>query len=168
VRTRVGLPSALLLCVSLLAGSCSRSVPGIFPYNARVVDRQGVLTSLASLRGSPVVFVAYVASMPDCRERIRRLVALSDALRNSDVRFAAVDIGFGQGDNFPDVLPDDRGNVLFLNDRYQELRRELKIDITPTTFLVSPGGKIRERIEGFHTWDAPDFHHRVEMFAGGR
>jgi peroxiredoxin len=152
-----------LVALAILVASCApRSQPGKFPYDASVVDRQGTLTSFASLRGHPVVLVAYVASMPDCRKRIERFVALSDRFRSTEIRFLAVDIGSLESDKFPDLLPADRGKVLFLNDRNDEVRRALKIDITPTTFLVSADGKIRDRIEAVYTWDHPDFRRRVE------
>jgi len=152
-----------LIALAILVASCApRSQPGTFPFDAGVVDRQGSLTSLASLRGHPIVLVAYAASMPDCRKRIGRFVALSDRFRSTEIRFLAVDIGSLESDNFRDLLPEDRGKVLFLNDRYDEVRRALKIDITPTTFLVSADGKIRDRIEAVYTWDHPDFRRRVE------
>lgn len=165
---RGGVTSALLLPIMmLLAASCFRSVPETFPYDAAAVDLRGAPATLAPLRGFPMVVVAYVASMPDCRERIRRFVLLSESFRASEIRFVAVDIGFGQGDRFPDVLPEDRGNVLFLNDRSRELGKALRIDVTPTTFLVLPGGRIRDRLEGFHDWDSPDFRRRLAGFGGG-
>jgi hypothetical protein len=52
--------------------------------------------------------------------------------------------------------------VLFLNDRNDEVRRALKIDITPTTFLVFANGKIQDRIEAVYSWELPDFRRRVE------
>lgn len=160
---RVILPLVPLVALAILVASCApRSQQGTFPYDASVVDRQGTRTSFASLRGHPIVLVAYVASMPDCRKRIERFVALSDRFRSTEIRFLAVDIGSLESDKFPDLLPADRGKVLFLNDRNDEVRRALKIDITPTTFLVSADGKIRDRIEAVYTWDHPDFRRRVE------
>lgn len=147
---------------SLFFHSCSRPRQGVFPYEASVVDRLDAPVTLASLRGSPVVFVTYAASMPDCRRRIERLVALSDEFRKSGIKFAAVDISPAHADKFPEVVPDYRGDVMFLKDRNGEAGRALKVDITPTTFLVSADGKIRERIESVYTWDTPDFRRRVE------
>jgi hypothetical protein len=159
---------SILLSSALSVVSCSRPPRGAFPYDVGVTDPRDNPASLAPLRGHPVVFATYVASMPDCRKRIERIVALSDAFRGADVRFVAVDIEPGEPGMFPDTLPNDRGNVLFLKDRNNEVKRALKIDITPTTFLVTAGGKIRDRIESVYTWDAPDFRHRVESLAGGR
>lgn len=167
VWTPGGLLSALSLVVTLLPASCSRSVPGTFPYDAAVVDPKGVHSTLTSVHGVPMVVVAYVASMPDCRERIRRFVALSDGFRIPRLRFVAVDIGIGPPAKFPEVLPPDRGNVQFFDDRDGDVRRALRIDITPTTFLVSADGKIRDRIEALYTWDSPEFHRRLERFVGG-
>ncbi len=166
LRKRRGMPSAILLLVAWVTVSCSRSGRGTFPYDAAMTDVHGAPAKLAPLRGLPVVVVAYVASMPDCRERIRQFVSLSRSLRNPALRFVAIDIGFGAEDKFPDVLPEDRGNVLFLHDRSQEFRKALRIDITPTTFFVSSGGQIRDRMEGSHRWDSPDFRRRVDKFAG--
>ena len=84
------LPLVPLVVSAILVASCARSHPGTFPYDARMVDRQGSRTSLASLRGHPIVFVAYVASMPDCRKRIERFVALSGLFRSTEIRFVAV------------------------------------------------------------------------------
>ncbi len=106
--------------------------------------------------------------MPDCRKRIERFVVLSDAFRNSEIRFVAVDIGSSESDKFRELLPQDRGNVLFLNDRNEEVMRALKIDITPTTVLVSGSGKILDRIESLHTWDLPEFRRRVETLNRNR
>lgn len=160
---RAILPLVPLVVSAILVASCApRSHPGTFPYDAGVVDRQGTRTSFASLRGHPIVLVAYVASMPDCRKRIERFVALSDMFRSTEIRFIAVDIGSLESDKFPNLLPEDRGKVLFLNDRTDEVRRALKIDITPTTFLVSANGRIQDRIEAVYTWDLPDFRGRVE------
>jgi len=114
------------------------------------------------------ILVAYVASMPDCRKRIERFVALSDLFRGTEIRFVAVDIGSLESDKFPELLPEDRGKVLFLNDRTDELRRALKIDITPTTFLVSANGKIQDRIDAVYTWDQPDFRRRVDTLGRNR
>ena len=156
-------PRVPLVVLAMLVASCApRSLPGTFPYDTSVVDRQGIRTSFASLRGHPIVLVAYAASMPDCRKRIERFVALSDMFRSTEIRFVAVDIDSLESDKFPDLLPEDRGEVMFLNDRRNEVRRALKIDITPTTFLVSAAGKIQDRIEAVYTWDHPDFRRRVE------
>jgi len=160
--------SAFLLFLILTAASCSRSSPAAFPYSAEVVDPNGASSTLEPMHGAPMVVVAYVASMPDCRERIRRFVALSESFGNPRVRFVALDIGIGPPEKFPEVLPRDRGNVQFLDDRDGEVRRALKIDITPTTFLVSADGKIRDRIAALYTWDSPEFRKRVERFAGGQ
>lgn len=161
------LPVAILP-LTLLGYSCSRSPGGAFPYEAGVVDPRDAPASLEPLRGHPVVFAAYAASMPDCRKRIERFVVLSDAFRSADVRFVAVDISPMEAGRFPQALPDDRGNVQFLKDRNNEVSRALKIDITPTTFLVSVDGKIRDRIESVYTWDSPDFRRRVETLARNR
>jgi peroxiredoxin len=157
---------SILLSISLLAlaapvPSCSRPPPGAFPYDAAVVDLADAPGTLAPLRGRPVVLAAYAASMPDCRKRIERFVALSDAFPDAGVRFVAVDISPREADKFPEVVPDRRGNVQFLKDVSGEVRRALKIDITPTTFLVSSGGNIRDRVESVYTWDSPDFRRRV-------
>ena len=85
----IGLAMGLL---TFLGSSCSTPPRGIFPYEAGVIDLRGEPASLALLRGRPVVFATYVASMPDCRKRIERFVALSDAFRGAEVRFVAVDI----------------------------------------------------------------------------
>ncbi len=162
---------AFLLCVFLFAApisSCSRSAPAGFPYDAEVVDLKDAPTTLASLRGHPVVFAAYAASMPDCRKRIEGLVALSDAFRNDEVRFVAVDVSPPDAGKFPKAVPEDRGYVLFLEDRYKEVTRAMKLDVIPTTFLVSSEGTIRERIEGVHTWDSSDFRQRVDVLVRSR
>ena len=166
---RAILPRVPRIVLAILVASCTpRSLPATFPYDASLVDRQGASTSFASLRGHPFVLVAYVASMPDCRKRIERFVALSLLFRDTGIRFVAVDIGSLESDKFPDLLPEDRGMVLFLNDRNDEVRRALKIDITPTTFLVSADGKIQDRIEAVYTWELPDFRRRVESLDRNR
>jgi hypothetical protein len=114
-----------------------------------------------------MIVVTYVAAMPDCQERIRRFVSLSESFQSTRVRFVAVDISIGPPKGFPEVLPPDRGNVRFFDDRNGDVRRALKIDITPTTFLVSADGRIRDRIEALYTWDSPEFHRRLERFVGG-
>lgn len=167
---RIGSILSLVLVLSLgLSGvSCSRSPGGAFPYDAGVTDLRDAPASLAPLRGRPIVVATFVASMPDCRKRIERFVALSESFRSSAVRFVAVDIGMREMGDLPEFLPEDRGTVLFLVDRDNEVKRALKIDITPTTFLVSADGKIRDRIESDYTWDSPDFRSRVESLARGR
>ena len=160
----IGLAMGLL---TFLGSSCSTPPRGIFPYEAGVIDLRGEPASLALLRGRPVVFATYVASMPDCRKRIERFVDLSDAFRGAEVRFVAVDIGPPEAAKDSEALPEDRGNVLFLKDRNNEVTRALKIDITPTTFLVSADGKIQDRIESVYTWDSPDFRRRVETLTRG-
>ncbi len=157
-----------LLALTALAASCSRPSVGAFPYDAGVIDRRDAPTTLALLRGRPAVFAAYAASMPDCRKQIERFVALSEAFRGADVRFVAVDISPLEAEKFPQAVPDDPGNVLFLKDRNNEVSRALKLEITPTTFLVSADGKIRDRIESLHTWDSPDFRRRVDSLVRNR
>jgi len=154
-----------ILLLTLTGVSCSRPPRGVFPYDAGVIDLRDDPASLAPLRGRPVVFVTYVASMPDCRKRIERFVALSNAFRGTEVRFVAVDIGLPEAAKVSETLPEDQGNVLFLKDRNTEVRRTLKIVITPTTFLVSADGKIKDRIESVYTWDSPDIQHRVETLS---
>ena len=167
---RAGSMHLLLFLVALtpLAPSCSRPSPGTFPYDAGVVDRQDSPATLVPLRGHPVVFVAYAASMPDCRKRIGHLVALSDAYPSAGIRFVAFDVNRAAADKFAEAVPEYRGNVLFLKERSDEVSRALKIGITPTTFLVSADGRIRDRIESVHDWDSPDFRQRVDALVRGR
>ncbi len=169
-KFRIGSILFLLFVLPLtLSGvSCSRSPGVVFPYDTGVIDPRDDPASLAPLRGRPFVFATYVASMPDCRKRIERFVALSKAFRGTEVRFVAVDIGLPEADKVSETLPEDQGNVLFLKDRNNEVRRALKIVITPTTFLVSADGMIQDRIESVYTWDSPDIQHRVETLARGR
>lgn len=169
-RPGSALLTASLVALALFGPSCSRPPrgPGAFPYDAGVVDLRDSPATLASLRSHPVVFAAYAASMPDCRKRIERFVALSDAYRNAEVRFVAVDRSPLEADKFPEAVPDHRGDVLFVKDRDGGVSRTLKIDITPTTFLVSADGVIRDRIESVHDWDAPGFRRRVDALVTGR
>ncbi|MGE5189832.1 MAG: peroxiredoxin family protein, partial [Gemmatimonadota bacterium] len=139
-RPGIVFPLAAAVALAVAGASCSPSRSGRFPYDAAVVDRNDAPATLAPLRGHPVVLAAYAASMPDCRKRIERFVSLSDEFRDAPVRFVAVDISPREADKFPEVVPDRRGSVLFLKDGNGEVRRALKIDITPTTFLVFPDG----------------------------
>ena len=156
------------LALTAPASSCSRPSPGTFPFDAAVADRHDAPATLSPLRGRPVVLAAYAASMPDCRERIERFVALSEAFPNAGVRFVALDISPRDADKFPEVVPDRRGEVQFFKDRNGEVGRALKVDITPTTFLVSADGRIRDRVESVYTWDSPDFRRRVASLAPAR
>lgn len=154
--------TAFFLVLSLEA--CARDGKVHFPYDARVSDLEGRVTNLETLRGRPFVAVTYVASMPDCRKRIERFVALSDFFKEGDIRFVAVDIRPMDTEKFPGAFPEYKGSAQFYKDRIGTVAGKLKVDLVPSTFFVSPGGKIIERIESLHAWDSQDFRNRVNKF----
>ncbi len=153
---------SLLLFTSL--GACTAPKKAVFPFDAPMVDKEDKSTSLESLRGRPLVVVAYAASMPDCRRRIEKFVELSEAFGNREVTFVAIDISPIEAKQFPDVVSVRAGNALFVKDVEGAAGRALKVDLIPTTFFVSRKGEILEKVEAVHSWDGGDFRNRVEKF----
>lgn len=154
--------TSFFLVLSLEA--CARGGKVYFPYDAQVFGLDGKVANLETLRGRPFVAVTYVASMPDCRKRIERFVALSDFFKEGEIRFVAVDISPMEAEMFPGAFPEYKGSAQFYKDRIGTVARMLKVDLVPSTFFFSPGGKIIERIESLHAWDSQDFRNRVNKF----
>lgn len=88
IRKLCGPPVILLLLLYLVPiEALAQAKKWIFPYDAPVVDKEDQSVSLEILLNHPLVVVAYVSSMPDCRNGVERFVALSDSFINMDVKF---------------------------------------------------------------------------------
>ncbi|MCL5883945.1 MAG: TlpA family protein disulfide reductase [Deltaproteobacteria bacterium] len=156
--------SLMVYFLVLSLEACARDGRVSFPFDAQVSDLEGRVLKLETLRGRPFVAVTYVPSMPDCRKRIERFVALSDFFKEGDIRFVAVDIRPSEAEMFPGAFPEYKGSVRFYKDRTGTVARILKVDLVPSTFFVSSGGKIIERIDSLRSWDSEDFRNRVNKF----
>jgi peroxiredoxin len=165
VRIFCGRPLILLLLLFLIPVEALAQVnKAMFPYDAPVVDKEDRSTSLETLRNHPIVVVAYVASMPDCRKGIERFVTLSDSFKKMDVKFLSVDVSPMEAKKFPAAIPANTGNVLFMKDIKGRIRSALKVGLIPTTFFVSRDGEIIGKVEASHSWDTDDFRSRVKSF----
>ncbi len=166
ISCRYPMTSLVLLLLLPLAPieTIAQEAKGIFPYDAPVVDRGDRPASLGGLRDHPLVVVAYAASMPDCRKEIGRFIALAGSFHDREVKFLAIDISPLEAKRFPGMIPADAGNVLFFKDIKGRIRQTLKVELIPTTFLVSRNGEIVEGVKASHSWDTDDFRRRVESF----
>lgn len=142
--------------------AAGRTTPMNRPLPDIVLQRQdGSRPRLSSARGQPLVLHFWATWCPPCRDE---LPALLDYATREEVTVLAVSLD----PSWPAVrrfLVEDPPSAVVLADG-GDVEHALDVRTLPVTFLVSPDGRLRLRLDGPRDWASDEVRARVREVVG--
>ena len=133
-----------ILAFSWLAPSGPDRVPEL-----ALTTLQGRQLSFTELRGRPVLVTFWSISCPSCIEDIAKFTALYEALAGRGLEIIAIAMPYDPPSH---VLALSTGREIpypvALDIRGEAARAFGDVHLTPTTFVIAPDGRVRERHTG--------------------
>ena len=127
------------------------------------------LVALESFRGRSVILNVWATWCGPCVKEMPSLDRLSAKMAGDNLVIVAVsqDNG-GQSQVKPFLDKLKVKNVTILYDHSQRAFRDFGIRGLPTTFVISPEGKILARLEGAAEWDTPAMVRQIKELTGAK
>jgi thiol-disulfide isomerase/thioredoxin len=115
------------------------------------VDLQGKAWKLAQLQGRVVVLNFWATWCPPCRAEMPSLQQLADIYNPEQLQVLALNVGEGP-QRIRQYLQASALNLTVLLDPKTEITRNWGATALPTTYLIDPQGRIRQRVRGEMDW----------------
>lgn len=127
------------------------------------------LVTLEGFRGRSVILNVWATWCGPCVKEMPSLDRLSAKMAGDNLVVVAVsqDNG-GQSQVKPFLDKLKVKNVTILYDHSQRMFRDFGIRGLPTTFVISPEGKILARLEGAAEWDTPAMVRQIKELTGAK
>jgi peroxiredoxin len=119
-----------------------------------LTDHQGTWHTLAAYQGRVVLVNFWATWCAPCREEMPALQQLQTILGKERLVVLAVNYGESSGkvQEFASQMP---VNFPLLLDSHTEVAKAWQVRILPTSFVLSPDGKIQYSAVGVLDWEAP-------------
>lgn len=115
-------------------------------------DMDGNVHKLSDYRGKPVIINFWATWCPPCRKEMPSMERAWQKLKDKGVALLAVDVGEDEDTIFT-FFADIDANYPILLDESGEIVNQWPVKGLPTTFVLSPQGKIIYRATGGREWD---------------
>ena len=121
-----------------------------------LVDAEGKEHRLSDYRGQVVLVNFWATWCPPCRREMPSMQRLWEALRGTDFRMLAVDVGEDDETVFSFIFALDTAiEFPMLLDRDGKVTERWPVIGLPTSFLVDRSGRLAYRAIGGRDWDDP-------------
>lgn len=160
-------PAFLVIFITLFSLNASAERPLLTPFpnppsapDFSLSDLQGISHTLSHYRGKVVVLNFWATWCPPCRAEMPSMQRAWEIMREEDMLMIAVNVGEAETTvrDFSEGLQLDFPILL---DRNSTVTNHWPARGLPTTFVLSPEGKIHYRAIGGREWDAPEILHRL-------
>ena len=125
------------------------------PQNApefTLQDMEDVSHKLSDYKGKPVIINVWATWCPPCREEMPSMERAWNKIKEQGIAMLAVNVGEDEDTIFT-FLGDYPANFTILLDSSGEITEQWPVKGLPTTFVVSPDGKLVYRAIGGREWD---------------
>ncbi len=149
--------SGVGLSVPVFAKGLLQEVPGAPDARAfELPDTDGKLHKLSDYRGKTVILNFWATWCPPCRKEMPSMQRAWNKLKGSGkVIMIAVHVG-GNEEKIWNFMGDGDYDFLVLVDKSGKIPKKWPMMGLPSTFIISPSGKIMLRAIGERKWDDPD------------
>lgn len=120
-----------------------------------LLDGDGNMVSLSSLRGKVVLVNFWATWCPPCREEIPSMDHLYQLLKDEDVVLLAINIEADGPQTVPKFMQKVPFSFPVLFDVDGAVRARFGVSKYPETFIVDSEGVVRERVVGAIDWNQP-------------
>lgn len=120
--------------------------------NFTLQDMDGVEHQLSDYRGQPVIINFWATWCPPCRAEMPSMERAWDKIKDQGVAMLAIDVGEDEDTIFT-FLGDYPANFTVLLDQSGTVSEQWPMRGLPTTFIISPEGKIVYQAIGGREWD---------------
>lgn len=154
----------LLFMVSSIAAAQSLTPlenPQMAP-DFTLVDMDGVSHKLSDYRGKPVIVNFWATWCPPCREEMPSMERAWNKIKDQGIAMLAVNVG-EEEDTIFTFTGDYPASFTILLDTTGNITEQWPIRGLPTTYVVSPGGKLVYRAVGGREWDDEQLLDRVRQ-----
>jgi len=117
-----------------------------------LIDMDGEQHSLSDYRGKTVIVNFWATWCPPCREEMPSMERAWNKIKDHDVIMVAINVGESEDTVFT-FLGDYPVTFTLLLDTSGEIIDQWPVKGVPTTFVVSPEGKLVYRAIGGREWD---------------
>ncbi|MCP3852592.1 MAG: TlpA family protein disulfide reductase [Gammaproteobacteria bacterium] len=124
-------------------------------------DMDGEKHSLADFKGKTVIVNFWATWCPPCREEMPSMERAWNKLKDHDVIMLAINVGEDEDTVFT-FLGDYPVSFTILFDTSGTMIEQWPVKGLPTTFVVSPEGKLVYRAIGGREWDDADLLKKVQ------
>lgn len=171
--SRFKVVSALLVAMAVSATAVADNKTGVYklpavkPFTAidfRLKGEDGKQYALSQFRGKLVIINFWATWCPPCREEMPSMERAWQKLKNHNIMFLAVNVGeteeeiFSFTATYPVSFP-------LLMDRNGSLAKQYPMVGLPTTYIVSPDGKVTHKAVGTREWDHPAVMKQLKQMA---
>ncbi|MDX2505640.1 MAG: TlpA disulfide reductase family protein [Gammaproteobacteria bacterium] len=115
-------------------------------------DMEGVSHQLSDYKGKPVIINFWATWCPPCRAEMPSMERAWSKIKEQGIAMLAVNVGEDEDTIFT-FLGDYPANFTILLDSSGETAEQWPVKGLPTTFVLSPDGKIAYRAIGGREWD---------------
>lgn len=127
-----------------------------------LTDHQGTAHSLATYQGQVVLVNFWATWCAPCREEMSALQQLQNILGKERLIILAVNYGESSG-KVQEFASQIRVDFPLLLDRDTAAAKAWQVRILPTSFVLSPDGKIQYSAVGMLDWEAPSMVKRLAV-----
>jgi len=117
-----------------------------------LVDMDGVSHQLSDYKGKTVIINFWATWCPPCREEMPSMERAWNKIKNQNIEMFAINVGEDEDTIFT-FLGDYPASFTILLDLSGTLIEQWPVQGLPTTFVVSPEGKLVYRAIGGREWD---------------
>ncbi len=117
-----------------------------------LVDMDGVTHKLSDYRGRPVIVNFWATWCPPCREEMPSMERAWNKIKDQGIAMLAVNVGEDEDTIFT-FTGDFPASFTILLDTTGKITEQWPIQGLPTTYVVSPEGKLVYRAIGGREWD---------------
>lgn len=115
-------------------------------------DMDGVKHRLSDYKGKPVIINFWATWCPPCRAEMPSMQRAWDKIKDQNIAMLAINVGEDEDTIFT-FLGDYPADFSILLDASGEVSEQWPLKGLPTTFIVSPDGKIVYQAIGGREWD---------------
>ena len=120
--------------------------------NFTLLDMDGVSHQLSDYRGKTVIINFWATWCPPCREEMPSMERAWNKIKDQNIMMFAINVGEDEDTIFT-FLGDYPASFTILLDTSGTLIEQWPVKGLPTTFVVSPEGKLVYRAIGGREWD---------------
>ncbi len=133
----------------------------------QALDLQGKSWTLADMRGRAVVLNFWATWCPPCRAEMPSLQQLAEIYGPEQLLVLALNVGEGPR-RITQYLQSSGLNLTVLLDPKSEIARAWGANALPTTYLIDPEGRPRQRLRGEVDWSGREALALIEPLLPGK
>ena len=144
----------------------SESKEQAFSYDFAVVDLEGNKLQMEELKGKVIFLNLWATWCGPCRVEMPSIQSLYNSVDKDKVAFVMLSLD-QEGDKAKiSKFIDDKGFTFPVYQPATPLPKQLRVTTIPTTFIISPDGKIKSKKVGMANYDTEEMREFISALSG--